>query len=367
MLSKKQTSILISENLNIEYMQTKYLYDLVDVENGSFISENHIIESSELGEKTISFKYNDSYNKEKNYEIKVNVVDTTKPLIFASKKYTIKTGEKIDLVGKAVCGDNYTREMKCNIEGTYNINKAGEYPIKFITTDESGNFNEKESKLIVKDTIANGSDSAVYLKSIVEGYKKDNTMVGVDVSTWQGNINWEKVKKAGIEFAIIRIGYGYDEGEMVIDKYFETNLKNAKKAGIPVGIYFYSYAKNTTEAKEQAKWIIKTLDGEKLDLPIAFDWEIWNKFMSYKINFHDLNDIATSFMDEIVKAGYNAMNYGSATYLEQIWDTPQYPTWLAYYTEINDFEKEFYIWQKTNLGKVDGINGYVDLNILYKN
>ena len=162
---------------------------------------------------------------------------------------------------------------------------------------------------------------------------------------------------------MIRIGYG-SKNKSTLDKRFKENLKNAKAAGIKVGIYYYSYAKDTTESANQAKWIIKELDSEELDLPIAFDWEDWSDFMNYKINFNDLNDIANSFMGEIEKNGYKSMNYGSATYHERVWDTPNYPTWLAYYTDNNDFEEEYIMWQISSTGKVDGISGYVDLDII---
>ena len=139
---------------------------------------------------------------------------------------------------------------------------------------------------------------------------------------------------------MIRIAYG-SRNKSTIDKKFKQNLKNAKQAGIKVGIYYYSYAKDTNEAINQAKWIINELNNEKLDLPIAFDWEDWSDFMSYKINFNDLNDIANAFMKEIEDNGYKAMNYGSATYHEKVWNTPNYPTWLAYYTNNNDFEEDY--------------------------
>ena len=198
---------------------------------------------------------------------------------------------------------------------------------------------------------------------IIEKYKTDDTTVGIDVSSWQRNINWKKVKESGVDAAMIRIAYG-SRNKSTIDKKFKQNLKNAKEAGIKVGIYYYSYANDTNEAINQAKWIINELNGEKLDLPIAFDWEDWSDFMSYKINFNDLNDIANAFMKEIEDNGYKAMNYGSATYHEKVWNTPNYPTWLAYYTDNNDFEEDYIMWQVASDGIVPGIEGYVDLDII---
>ena len=146
----------------------------------------------------------------------------------------------------------------------------------------------KDTTVVVKDKIKNSDPTYYYLKDFIEKYKTDDTIVGIDVSSWQGNINWKKVKESGIDAAMIRIAYG-SRNKSTIDKKFKQNLKNAKEAGIKVGIYYYSYAKDTSEAINQAKWIINELNGEKLDLPIAFDWEDWSDFMSYKINFNDLN------------------------------------------------------------------------------
>ena len=162
---------------------------------------------------------------------------------------------------------------------------------------------------------------------------------------------------------MIRIGYGHDSNnEMVMDKRFENNIKRAKEVGIPVGVYFYSYARNKEEAIEQAKWIIEKLNGEKLDLPIAFDWEEWSKFNTYKVSFKELSDIAYAFIDEVKKAGYDGSLYSSAYYLNNIWKDFD-NTWLAYWTDNNDYEKQYTMWQ-LGIGRVNGI-GEVDIDILY--
>ena len=364
----KEQEVNLTTNVNInktklEYYENINLYDLIKIENGTILTENYLIDTKSLGEKQISFKYKDIDSKEKEYNFTINIDDTTPPQIFASKKYAIEKGKEFNLLDKVVCGDNYDREMKCTIEGTYDINKVGEYPVKVITTDSHNNTFSKDTTVIVKDKIKNSNPTYYYLKDFIEKYKTDDTTVGIDVSSWQGNINWKKVKESGIDAAMIRIAYG-SRNKSTIDKKFKQNLKNAREAGIKVGIYYYSYAKDTNEAINQAKWIINELNGEKLDLPIAFDWEDWSDFMSYKINFNDLNDIANSFMEEIEKNGYKAINYGSATYHEKVWDTQNYPTWLAYYTDNNDFEEDYIMWQVASDGIVPGIEGYVDLDII---
>ena len=367
--SSKEKEVVLITNINVnkntlEYYEKVNLYDLISIENGTITSENYQIDTKTLGDKELTINYKDSKNKELAYKFTIKIDDTTPPLIFASKKYSAeKNDKKFNLLDKVVCGDNYDREMKCEIEGSYDINKLGEYPVKIKTTDTHGNTTYKDTTVVVKDKIRNSDPTYYYLKDFINEYKKEDTTIGIDVSSWQGSINWNKVKSSGVDAAMIRIGYG-SRNKSTIDKRFKENIKNAKNAGIKVGIYYYSYANDANEAINQAKWIINELKGETLDLPIAFDWEDWSDFMSYKINFNDLNDIANAFMEEIEKNGYKSMNYGSARYMEQVWDTPNYPTWLAYYTDNNDFEEDYVMWQVASDGIVPGINGYVDLDII---
>jgi len=194
-------------------------------------------------------------------------------------------------------------------------------------------------------------------------------MIGVDVSSWQEEIDWKKAKNAGVEFAIIRIGFGHtNSGELKMDKQFQNNIKNAKKNGIKVGLYFFSYAENEVQAKQHAEWIVKQLDGQKIDLPIAYDWENWGSFNSYKMSFYRVHNSAQVFINTLEKHGYKGMLYSSAYYLTRLWGSNFKNQWLAYYTDKNDYtEKPFMMWQATSSGKVDGIPGFVDIDILYKN
>lgn len=365
---KVLTNININKE-NIEYGEEIYLYDLISIENGKILTKNYLIDTLELQKnEKIVIKYKDYYDKNQNYEFKISIVDTTKPLILSQNNYYVTEGSEFDLINSPICVDNYDRELKCNLEGTYDVNTLGEYPLKFTLTDSSGNYNEKNIKLIVEEEADDYYETSEYrIEDLITKHKTNNTMIGIDVSSWQEDIDWNKVKNAGVEFVMIRIGWGHsDENEMEIDNKFKDNISGAKKAGLKVGLYFYSYASNKKEAKEQASWVLKTLNKEKLDLPIAFDWEDWSNFNSYKFNLIDINNIAKTFMNEIEKKGYKSMNYGSARYLENIWNLPKYETWLAYYTENNDYSKDYKIWQISSKGIVDGINGYVDLDIMTK-
>lgn len=351
----------------IEFDSTTYLYDIISIENGTIISKNKRIDTSTIKSQDITIKYKNEKNKTKQYKFTIEVKDTTSPITFINETYSITKSDNIDLCKKILFMDNYDKNPSCEITGEYDTNTVGEYNITIILTDKFNNVNSTDFTLKVKPESNQSYIPTPYnLKDLINDHKSNNTMIGVDVSSWQENINWEQVKNAGVEFAIIRIGFGYNkDGENVIDKTFENNLKGATEAGLKVGVYFYSYAENINEAKKQAEWVIKTLNGAHLDLPIAFDWEDWSDFKNYNYSIHDINEVAKSFMKTIEQNGYEAMIYGSKNYLTKVWNLPEYKTWLAHYTDKTTYEKSYQIWQLSSEGIVEGINGYVDLNVLY--
>ena len=354
------------DKLVYEYDSKVFLKDILETDIDGYL------DTEKLGKQSINVKD----KNDKTYKIDYEIVDTTPPLILGGSTKTTTVGTKINLVNKYMCGDNYDSKPKCYIEGEYDINKTGTYKLKYIAIDSSGNKSSKNIKLkVIKKSNSSGSSSSssssssvkrTKLSSFIKTYKNENTKIGIDVSAWQDNIDWKKAKKDGVEFAILRIGYGHtSKNEIVLDKWFENNIKKTKENKIPIGVYLYSYAKTKNEAIEQAQWIIKKLNGQKLDLPIAFDWENWNSFNKYNVSFKELSDIADAFIEEVEKAGYTGMLYSSAYYLNHIWRNFD-NTWLAYYTKNNDFKKDYIMWQLSSKGEVKGINGSVDIDILYK-
>lgn len=358
------------ENIVYKEMVVEYgsKISLQEIETSQIITPKINIETTELGTKTIIYKTKENNNIITN-NLKINIVDTTKPVLEASSTYYTEIGKKFDLKSKLFFGDNYDRNLKLEIIGNYDINKIGTYPITLKVTDSSGNCIEKETKIVVrnKQNITPTIPSYYKFDDFKKEYKNNNTMVGIDVSVWQGDINFKKVKEAGAEFVMIRIGFGHDsKNNIVIDSKFKNNIKNAKEEGLLVGIYFYSYAKTIDEAKKQASWIIQELNGINLDLPITFDWESWTYFDDYQLNFLDINNIAKAFMDECIKAGYDSMLYSSLNYLNKVWNLKKYKTWLAHYTKKTTYENDYLIWQNSSTGSINGINGAVDLDVLYK-
>ncbi len=362
----EKTEIIFTSSLTFEYAKEVYLHDILKITEGTIITDNYLLDTTTIGTKKVEFKYRNNLNKERTYKFDINVVDTIKPTVYTSSFTTIK-GKNVDFVSNIIWGDNYDRSLTKKIEGNYDINTIGTYQLTAIAIDSSNNLTEKKFKLNVVNEKTNSSNSRYLLSDLIKEAKSENTTIGIDVSSWQGDIDWLKVKNAGVEAAMIRIGFGHNKNhEIIVDSKFINNLKGAKQAGIKVGLYFYSYATTNSEAVEQARWIINQLNGEKLDLPIAFDWEVWTKLDDYKLNFYDLNNIARSFIEEINKSGYTGMLYSSAFFLNHIWTLKNQPIWLAYYTTKNDFDKPYSIWQLSSVGKVDGINTNVDLNVFYK-
>ena len=353
------TKFQIKNNKDIEvYSDVKvssFIYDL----KGTLI-EDFSIDTKELGKKEIIFSYNNEDGHKRRGSFYINVVDTTNPVILLSDSYSVTVGYNKNLTDVIMSFDNYDSKPNREIIGEYDLNKPGIYNLEYRITDSSGNVTSKQFKLNVLKK--SKSDTSVkktytYFKDVVSNYKNNDTSIGIDVSKWQGNIDFNKLKENGVEFVIIRIG---------TQNGFENNIEKAKKAGLDVGLYFYSYAKTKEEVLEQAKWIIDKLDGMKLELPIAYDWESWNSFNTTNLSLYEFNELAYTFMNYIEKNGYKSMLYGSKYYLINVFSTDK-TVWLAHYTNKTDYEGKYYIWQMCNDGKVSGINGYVDIDILYKN
>lgn len=327
----------------------------------------------EIGEKKISFIYLNKNKKKRKAEIKLNIVDTIKPLVFGANYFKSYQGVKKDFTKNFLILDNYDREVKKVVENDIDFDKLGKYKLILKATDNSNNITIKEFTVEViekpkdnKETSKTVKRVGVKYEDIYTEYKNNKTKIGIDISKWQGNVDFQKLKEANVEFVMIRLGYQTGFGkEIVLDKYYVQNIKLANKYGIKAGVYFYSYAKNTNDAKKQAEFVKKHIKNYKIDMPIAFDFEDWKNIELAKLSIYDINKNAKTFLDEIKKDGYQVLNYGSKYYLENIWDI-DYPTWLAHYTGKTNYSKDYKMWQLTENGLISGVQGFVDVNVLYK-
>lgn len=191
---------------------------------------------------------------------------------------------------------------------------------------------------------------------------------GIDVSAFQGKIDWKKVKASGIDFAIIRLGYrGYESGKLVEDEYAKANLKGAREAGVKIGAYFFSQALNINETDEEIRYMLKILGNTKLDMPIVLDWEIpADTARTRKMDARTLTDIQRHFCGQMRDRGYQPMiyfNWHQSEHLYVLSELEEYPFWLALYQDRMTYPWKIEMWQYSDKGRVPGIQGNVDLNV----
>ncbi len=201
------------------------------------------------------------------------------------------------------------------------------------------------------------------------GVKK--TLTGIDVSKWQGDIDWNKVKDAGIDYAIIRLGYRgtAPEGNCAMDPKFEDNIKGALAAGVDVGVYYFTQAITEKEAIEEANIVIESLRGYDITFPVIYDTEYREGGRANDLSNRQRTACAKAFCETILAAGYTPMIYSSTNWsildidLEQL----PYDLWYAYYGEGKNiyYPYKFAMWQYTDSGKVNGISTNVDLNVCF--
>ena len=203
---------------------------------------------------------------------------------------------------------------------------------------------------------------------------------GIDVSKWQGKIDWQKVKNSGIEFAFIRIGYRGENGVVYKDDNADYNIQQAQKAGVLVGVYFFSTAVSEAEAKEEAEWTLQAIEGYQISYPVVYDCEGYKNSTSrmFELSATDRTTNAITFLQTVKDAGYDVMFYGARGEIEDeaYWETQKiekrFKIWVAQYTVVAypekdkpDYQGEASAWQYTNKGRVNGVSGNVDMVVCY--
>ena len=361
--------VSLKDNLVFEYGDKIILDNLVSIKDGYLINGNKEYDYKDVGEQIVTIDYRDTKKHKGKYDVTINIVDSVKPILSISNNLYVLKDNGIDVCKKAFYADNADRNVACQVMGDIDTTKEGKYKVNVKVTDASGNYVDKDVVVNVIEKFEETPEVEIVpdkIEDMILKYKTKDTLIGIDVSNHQGDIDWETVKNSGVEFVFIRIGFGHNrEAKIMEDEKFRQNLEGARNAGLKVGLYFYSYATEIWEAEEQANWIVKTLNGEKIDLPIVFDYETWKSFPTYNINIVDLNKVAKRFLDILHDNGYGGMNYSSKYYLNTIWNLSEYPTWLAHYVSKTNYDKDFKVWQFSNTGEVPGINGFVDLDVLY--
>ena len=189
---------------------------------------------------------------------------------------------------------------------------------------------------------------------------------GIDVSEFQGKIDWEKVKNSGVEFAILRCGYGMDFSNQD-DVEYERNANECERLGIPYGVYLMSYANTVEKARSEAKHVLRLIEGRKISLGVWYDIE--DNGTSGAINKETLTNIINTFCNTIKNAGHRVGVYANLNWLENKIERiirDNYDIWVAQYYSKCEYEGKYIMWQHTSSGKVNGISTNVDMNILYE-
>lgn len=213
----------------------------------------------------------------------------------------------------------------------------------------------------------------VYSGGIMKYYEnsEQKSFFGVDVSKYNNFVDYNKLKKAGINFVMIRLGArGYGSGQLVMDDNFHDNMKGALDAGLNAGVYFFSQAVTEAEAIEEAEFVIASLEEYAVTYPVGFDMEyVENDTARVETLTRDeLTHMAVTFLNTVQKAGYNTVLYGTKEWLIQKLDLTKlttYDIWLAQEKDVPDYPYQFTMWQYSTQGKIDGIAGSVDLNVSF--
>lgn len=193
-----------------------------------------------------------------------------------------------------------------------------------------------------------------------------NTMKGIDVSAWQGAIDWVTVKDS-IDFAIIRAGYGQN----IVDKYADKNVKGCEDNGIPFGLYWFSYAYTADMARKEAQYLLQFIKGHTPLFPLYFDFEYdsveYAKKQGVTITTKLLCEMAIAFCEELENAGYYAGIYANKDYVKRMYGEDIFKTYDLWYAiwGVSEPGRSVNLWQSSSTGKISGISGNVDINIAF--
>ncbi len=265
--------------------------------------------------------------------------------------------------------DNITLRKGSSITLNYILYPLGSYSnVSFSSDDRSiAKVNSNGVITAVSEGTANITlKTANGKKTVCSVNVYSSYFKGIDVSKWQDNINWKKVSASGIDFAMIRSSYGDSD----VDIKLKRNVKGCEKYDIPYGFYHYTYAKNVSQAKKEARFFLKAIKNYSPEYPLVLDIEesFYNNMSRDKVT-----SIITAFMEELEDAGYFAMIYSSAkfltdnTYMDKL---KNYDIWIACWGDeerlISNYDYHYGMWQYSSTGSVKGIDGEVDLNYAFK-
>lgn len=368
-------------------------------------SDTNIIEKSELvsgdvyawmedetffdAEKIADGKYEVEEVKTASY--KVSTIDKDLRIVFLDEAGELITGRKFTI---SIAGlDDYSdidRDGIIYVEdvspGTYSLSMASikgyavpENPTS-VTVNASIEYKavadisyliktEADIDAKAEDTAQRDADEETTGNSAIKTV--EGAVFGIDVSKWNNEIDWKKVSEAGVKFAIIRCGYrGSKTGAIVEDPYFEANIKGASEADIPVGIYFFTQAVDEREAVEEASAVMSLIKEYDITYPVFIDTEsAGGKGRADELDVVERSKVVQAFCETIRSGGYKAGVYASKNWFNNRLDiskmSSENVTWLAEYADKPTYGATYQLWQYSSAGRINGIEGRVDMNISY--
>ena len=330
-------------------------------------------------------------NERKALFVKTSTIDRDIRIMFFSEDGELITGRKftVNIAGVGDYSDN-DRDGMIHVEdlppGDYSIKTASlvgyAVPEKPVGVSISAKIEYKAvadiSYLIKSEAEIDATKEDTSKKDADEessgnsGIKKlDGALFGIDVSKWNNEIDWAKVKEAGVNYAIIRCGYrGSQTGVIVEDPCFRANIENAIAEGIPVGIYFYSQAVNEREAVEEASAVMSLIKDYKITYPVFLDSEsAGGNGRADDLDVVERSKAADAFCETIRSGGYKAGVYASRNWFNNRLDISKMSkdniTWLAEYADKPTYGATYHIWQYSSAGRIPGIEGRVDMNMSF--
>lgn len=301
-------------------------------------------------------------------------VDTTAPFFLnLPESVSVEAGTDFDIQRYIGYVDDCDSDVDLTVEGDVDTSEPGSYPLTLTLTDDAGNSKSGSMTINVYVPSSSGGGgggssnehTTLAYSDFMARYPDSDIAYGIDVSRYQGDIDFNAVKEAGCEFVMLRAMI-YNNGELGEDKKFEEYYADAKEAGLLIGVYYYSTDSDPEELHEHCDELLAVLEGKELDLPVAFDWESWSHFQKYHMSIVDINNLFYEFAGIMEENGYSTILYGSKYYLEIIWEPAGYDVWLAHYVKETSYEGDYAMWQTGSIGRIDGISEDCDTDILFK-
>ena len=313
-------------------------------------SQEAMARLKELEDKEEEYIYTQADMEAYSKEIALKEGELQKAALLDDLKLKMSSGESTS----EMLRDFFPEDVVVYSDGKYNF-----FPI----SDKLKKHNYVYDNFVVQE-----NNEVVYMDDTQE----IKSLKGIDVSKYQGEIDWAKTASDGVSYAFIRAGYrGSSEGKLVEDEQFQDNIEGALDNGIDVGIYFYTQAVTEEEAIEEAEFVLDLIQDYDVTYPIVFDIEESEneKARTAEMTKEENTKATIAFLETIRKAGYTPMIYGNLKTFMIMLDMEQledYDKWFAYYNTPVYFPYEFSIWQYTSEGNVNGIKGDVDMNVCMK-